>query len=196
MQVISYLFLQLLTAVLTALFGVYWGSSSHDTVTVKAPGLEKVVEECLLDGLEARMRFELRLCRRYAIWFDSCSDSRAENHTLSFDTITESYRVVSDRFGDASAPVAVGIPSKTEAMSTALTVEGVAVKFLAREDENLANDPAAYIQVRSTFSCKGSVNRTLARLSQIFTLGIVNAVEATTDWYDFEIASGVATLPS
>jgi hypothetical protein len=196
MQVIVHLFLQLLTALVTALFGVYWGSTSHDTVTVKAPGLEKVVEECLLDGLEARMRFEIRLCRRYAIWFDSCSDSRAENHTISFDTITESYRVVSDRFGDASAPVAVGIPSKAEAMSSALTVEGVAVTFLARGDEKFAQDPAAYIQVRGTFSCKGSVNRTLARLSQIFTLGIVNAVEATTDWYDFEIASGVATLPS
>jgi hypothetical protein len=81
-------------------------------------------------------------------------------------------------------------------MGTALTVEGVPVIFLASGDEKLANDPAAYIQVRGTFSCKGSVNRTLARLSQLFTLGIVNAVETTTDWYDFEIASGVATLPS
>ena len=196
MQVVSHMFLQLLAAAVTALFGVYWGSTSHDTVTVKAPGLEKMVQECLFDGLEARVRFELRLCSRYAIWFDSCSDSRVENHTVSFDTITESYRVVSDRFGDEYAPVAVGIPSKAEAMGTALTVEGVPVIFLASGDEKLANDPAAYIQVRGTFSCKGSVNRTLARLSQLFTLGFVNAVETTTDWYDFEIASGVATLPS
>lgn len=188
-------FTALLAVILTGMFGAYWGNASREDITIKAPGFEQSIKECLGDGLEARIRFDIRLCRHYGVWFDGCAQERAEHHTISFDEITESYRVVSDRFGDESSPVAVGIPSKQEAISTTLTVEGVTVSFLARGNAKLSADPRAYIQVRGTFSCKGSVNRTLARLSQIFTLGMVNTMETTSDWYDFDVSSGVVNLP-
>lgn len=188
-------FLALIALVVTGMFGAYWGSAAREDITIKASGFERSIQECLADNLEARIRFDIRLCRHYGVWFDRCTQERAEHHIISFDEITESFRVVSDRFGDATSPVAVGIPSKQEAISTVLTIEGVTISFLARGDATLAADPRAYIQVRGTFSCKGSVNRTLARLSQIFTLGIVNTMETTSEWYDFDVSSGVVNLP-
>jgi hypothetical protein len=167
-------------------FVVNWSRSGQGAITIRATGLEESVDECLESARQAKIRFEMRMCRRNRAWFDSCAEARSELHTIEFDSISESYRVVSDRYRDDTEPVAVGIPSRNEAVRTVTTVESLSLDFLARGDTRLAEDPDTYIQVRTTFSCKGAVNRTFARLSQILTLGLVNVVESESPWTDFD----------
>jgi hypothetical protein len=175
-------------------FSAHWGSNEKTGVTIQCSRFEAETQECLDAFLEARIKYEIRMCRRRSMWFDPCEEARQETHTIVFDSITDSYRVVSDRYGDDSAPIAVGVPSRKEATSATLGLENVPLSFLVRGNQTLLMDPQAYIQVRGTFSCKGIGNRTLSSISQIITLGLVGSSDIVSDWVDFELARGVSDV--
>lgn len=166
---------------------VHWNEMGRHTVTIRAEELEQDVKTCLDSARQAKVRFDMRLCHRNPAWFDSCTMTRSEIHAIEFDPISESFRVISDRYGDDNEPTAVGIPAVAEAIRSATALEEVPLEYLAGEEKRLVNDSAAYLQVRTSFSCRGAVNRTVARLSQVLTLGLVNVVESTTPWGDFDI---------
>jgi len=168
-------------------FQVHWVDSSKTSVSIRAVGVEEEVAECLEAGREAKLRFEMRLCRKRSSWLDACAEERTEHHAVSFDSITESYKVVSDRLGDEVDPVAVEIPSRTDAIVATVTAENLPLSFLVRDEENLLSHDKAYLQARTVLACKGSVNRTVGHLSQILTLGIINVVEADSGWMDFSV---------
>jgi hypothetical protein len=168
-------------------FQVHWVDSSKTSVSIRAVGVEEEVAECLEAGREAKLRFEMRLCRKRSSWLDACAEERTEHHAVSFDSITESYKVVSDRLGDEVDPVAVEIPSRTDAIVATVTAENLPLSFLVRDEENLLSHDKAYLQARTVLACKGSVNRTVGNLSQILTLGIINVVEADSGWMDFSV---------
>jgi Domain of unknown function (DUF4390) len=178
--------------ILVALFGmastyfqVVWVDSSHTAVTIRAPGAEQEVTECLEGGREAKLRFQVRLCRKRRSWLDACANERTQHHSISYDSVTETYKVVKDRLGDDADPVAVGLPSREEAIKAVLTAENVPLSFLARDEDELLGHERGYLQARSVFICKGSMNRTLAQFSQILTFGLLNVVESDSGWLDF-----------
>jgi hypothetical protein len=182
------------TGILLALFAtgstffqVHWVDSSMTSVTIRATGVEGEMDECLEAGREAKLRFEMRLCRKRSSWLDSCAEERTQHHSVSFDSITESYKVLTDRLGDDLDPVSVEVPSRTDAISAAVTAKSLPLSFLARDERDLLNHDRAYLQARAVFACKGSVNRTVAQLSQILTFGIVNVVESDSGWMDFSV---------
>lgn len=166
-------------------FQVLWVDSSHSAVNIRASGVEAELEECLESGREAKVRFQFRLCRKRRSWLDACGEERTQHNAISYDSITESYRVVTDRLGDDIDPVAVGIPARKDAISAAVTAENVQLSLLAGDRAELVGHERGYLQARAIFICKGSVNRTLAQLSQILTFGIVNVVETDSGWLDF-----------
>ncbi len=166
---------------------VQWATPDHQSVSIHVPGLVGDVDECLAEGRQARIRLEIRLCRKRSAWLDHCEYARSELHTVEFDGITESYRVVSDRFGDVSEATAVGLPVRNDAVEQVLHSESVPLAFLAREAPRLMSDPGAYISVRTIFRCKGASSRTFAHLSMFLSLGLVNTVESTSDWNDFPL---------
>lgn len=177
-------------AILTVVIGlvqVNWASPGKAAISIAAPQRQPEILECLSSSLQARLRFDVRLCHRRSGWFDGCEESRSELHTVQFDEITESYRVVSDRFGDDLEPVAVGIPARSEAIKVATSLQDLPLTFLARDEQQLLDQQDTYIQVRTIFVCRGEVNRTLAHLSRIITLGLVNVVEDSSGWSDFEL---------
>jgi hypothetical protein len=177
-------------AILTVVIGlvqVNWASPEKAAISIAAPERQPEILECLSSALQARVRFDVRLCHRRSGWFDGCEESRSELHTVQFDEITESYRVVSDRFGDDLEPVAVGIPARSEAIKVATSLQDLPLTFLARDEQQLLDQQDTYIQVRTIFVCRGEVNRTLAHLSRIITLGLVNVVEDSSGWSDFEL---------
>ena len=94
---------------------------------------------------------------------------------------------MSDRLGDEVDPVAVEIPTRTDAIIATVTADNLPLSFLARDEENFLSHDKAYLQARTVFACKGSVNRTVAHLSQILTLGIINVVESDSGWMDFSV---------
>ena len=168
-------------------FQVHWVDSSRTSVSIRAVGVEEEIAECLESGREAKLRFEMRLCRKRRSWLDACAEERTEHHAVSFDSITESYKVVSDRLGDEVDPVAVEIPSRTDAIVATVTAENLPLAFLVRDEEDLLSHDKAYLQARTVLACKGSVNRTVVHLSQILTLGIINVVESDSGWMDFSV---------
>ena len=168
-------------------FQVHWVDSTQQAVSVRATGVEGEVEECLDNGREVKLRFELRLCRKRGSWLDACAEQRTQHHAVSYDSITESYKVVTDRLGDDEDPVAVGMPSRSDAVAATVTAENIPLSFLARDETELLRHERAYLQARAVFACKGSVNRTVAQLSQIVTFGLVNVVESDSGWMDFPV---------
>ena len=171
----------------SAYFQVHWVDSTQQAVTVRAAGVEREVEECLDSGREVKLRFELRLCRRRGSWLDACAEQRTQHHAVSYDSITESYKVVTDRLGDDADPVAVGMPSRSDAIAATVKAEDIPLSFLARDEAGLLSHERTYLQARAVFACKGSVNRTVAQLSQILTFGLINVVESDSGWMDFPV---------
>jgi hypothetical protein len=181
-------FVVLVSALTLPPIEVRWSEpAKRDAITIRGHEVVEDVLGCLDRSKQARVRFEARLCSRQSVWFDSCELLRSELHTVEFDSITESYRVVTDRYGDEQDRLAVGIPLLREAIRATTTVESLSLSFLARDARDLLNSQDTYLQVRTVFSCKGAVNRTFARLSQVVTLGIVNVIESTSDWSDFDL---------
>jgi hypothetical protein len=170
-------------------FQVHWVDSSMRAVTIRAKGVEEEINDCLEAGREVKLRFEMRMCRKRSSWLDACAAERTMHHSVSFDSITESYKVVTDRLGDDVDPVSVEIPSRKDSIVATVTAENVPLSFLARDETGLLHHDRAYLQARTVFVCKGSVNRTVAHLSQILTFGIVNVVESESGWMDFSVHS-------
>ena len=180
-------FLVAFLALGSTFFQVHWVDSSMTSVSIRATGVEEEMAECLEAGREAKLRFEMRLCRKRSSWLDACAQERTQHHSVTFDSITESYKVVSDRLGDEVDPVAVEIPSQKDAIAATVTAENLPLSFLVRDEDILLSHERAYLQARTVFACKGSVNRTIAHLSQILTFGIVNVVESDSGWMDFSV---------
>ncbi len=174
-------------------FHVVWTDANRSAVSIRAEGLVPEVEECLDSGRDAKVRFEVRLCRKRSSWFDACATERSELHTVSYDMITETYRVKSDRHGDESDPATFGAPSRKAAVDSAVTTSDFSMDFLARDDEKLLKDERPYLQARTVFVCKGSVNRTFNTLSQIVTFGLVNVTESDSGWGDFPVSTSISS---
>ncbi len=170
-----------------AMLQVRWTSPAQKGLTIEAPDREKQVIECLAASMQARIRFEVRVCRRRSGWLDHCEEARSELHTAQFDEVTESYRVVADRFGDEAEAVAVGVPTRSEAVEAVRTLNELPVEFLIREEQDILTNPKSYLQVRTIFVCRGAGSRTFAHLSRILTLGLVNNVEDRSEWFDFTL---------
>ena len=182
----------LVAALTPAFFGVHWTSLQHHALTVKGYGFEQGVTDCLDSSREAKIRYEMKLCRRRTGWFDTCVQPRVENHSIAFDSITESFRVVADRHGDEAGPITVGIPSRAEAVAAMITVEEIPLTLLSRDQTSFLSEGRRYVQVRGVLSCKGRVNRMIAGFSQILTLGLLDLNESHSGWFDFDLDGGVA----
>jgi hypothetical protein len=179
----------------SAIIGVRWSTPAQHGITIEAPARESDIVACLETSQQARLRFEVRVCRRRSGWLDYCEESRSELHTAQFDEVLESYRVVSDRFGDDREPTAVGVPSRTEAVRLARTLQNIPLSFLVRDEPDILNNPNAYLQVRTVFICRGGSSRPIAHLSRVLTLGIVNNVEDRSEWEDFTLTSHTGITP-
>ena len=178
-----------LLAMGSSFFHVHWVDPSMTAVTIRATGVEQEMDNCLEAGREVKLRFETRLCRKRSSWLDACAEARTVHHSVIFDSITESYKVLTDRLGDDVDPVAVEIPSRRDAIVATVTAENLPLSFLARDERELLSHERAYLQARAVFVCKGSVNRTVAHLSRILSFGIVNVVESDSGWMDFAVRS-------
>jgi hypothetical protein len=166
---------------------VHWSSRERQAVTLRALDLEERLLECLESSRQAKVRFEMQLCRKRVGWFDACSDTHPLVQTIEFDAITESYKIVTDRWRDEEEPITVGIPARAEALRTVSSIEGVLVSELAEGDIKLMASDQAYIRARTVYSCRGGTSRTLAGLSQILTFGLLNVVESDSPWIDFDM---------
>lgn len=175
-----------------ALVDVRWHHGDREAgerqgIDITAPDRRGEVVRCLDESLKARLRFEARICKRRSGWFDYCRDARFEAHTVTYDELTESYRVVLDRFDDKQEPIALEIANKDEAVVLVTTVEDLRLTFLAGSEGELLENRDSYLQVRTVFTCRGNSSRPFAHISRFLTLGLLNTVEDRSDWADLNL---------
>ena len=174
-------------AVAIASVDLRWTDSHRKTIAIIARDREAEILNCLESSLKARLRFEVRICRKRIGWTDHCEEARSELHTATFDEVTESYRVVSDRFDDTQEPVAVGVPTRSDAIRLVTTLDSLPLSFLIRDEPEILAHANPYLQVRTIFMCRGNASRPFTHLSRILTLGLLNNVENRSDWSDFNL---------
>lgn len=177
-----------LLAVLS-LIDVRWSTRAQESVRISAPERNEDVQECLVNSLQAKLRFEVRLCRKRSGWMDYCKDSRSELHTVTYDEVTESYRFVSDRLNDGQDPIAIEVPDRKDAIQFATTIEALPIQFLTHSDSDMGQHPGAYLQIRTIFKCRGNSSRPFAHISRFLTFGLLNIVEDRSEWRDFILHS-------
>jgi hypothetical protein len=185
-RVTAFLLLPFL-AVTIPLVDVQWTTPAQQAVNIIAQHRGPEILECLEGALKAKLRFEVRVCRRRSGWIDFCEEPRSELHTVTYEEVTESYRVVSDRLNDEQEPIALEISSRSEAVRLATTLENLPLSFLTREEPEMLSHARAYLQVRTVFTCRGNSSRPFTHISRIVTFGLLNNVEDRSDWYDFAL---------
>jgi hypothetical protein len=174
-----------------SLVEVRWTTPAQNAIQVAVPDRAAGVQGCLEDSLKARLRFEVRVCRKRSGWVDRCEEPRAELHTVTYDEVTESYRVVSDRLDDEQEPIAIEVPSRAEAVRLVTTLENLPLKFLTPLEPELLNHAGAYVQIRTVFTCRGNSSRPFTHISRILTFGLLNNVEDRSSWEDFALHDSV-----
>lgn len=174
-----------------ALVDMRWSTPAKESLNITSPDRAGVVLECLEEGRKAKLRFEVRLCRRRSGWVDFCEEPRSELHTVTYDEVTESYRVVSDRLNDEQEPIALEITSRPEAIRMVTSLTNLPLGFLIRDEPDLVNHPGAYLQVRTAFTCRGNSSRPFAHISRILTFGLLNTIEDRSPWEDFSLSQTV-----
>lgn len=174
-----------------ALVDVTWHTQQQKGINIKAQHRGPEILDCLSEELKAKLRFEFRLCRRRSGWVDFCEESRSELHTVTYDEVTESYRVVSDRLDDEQEPISIEVPARPEAVRLVTTVDNLPLSFLTRDEPDITEHAKSYVQIRTVFTCRGNSSRPFAHISRIFTLGLLNNVEDRSEWEDFVLHSQV-----
>lgn len=166
---------------------VSWSNAEHTAVRVEVVPRDEFVTQCLNAGLEVRVRYELRMCRRRVLWADSCEERRVQIQTMQFDPIREGYRVSTDRLGDTSSPKVSVVPEQVAAMSLAFRIPELLLADLGFSADQFPADRTPFFGVRAVADCKGDYNETLARISSFLTLGLIDFGSSDSGWVDFRI---------
>lgn len=144
-------------------------------------------KHCLQAGLELRYRYTLQLCKRRSYWLDSCSPTYLLIQEAQYSPISESYSVSADRIGDITEPHIYSFRSRDEALERLAHIENFEITNLAPEASTLLQDPRRYVSSRVEVSCKGEYNKTLARISYILSLGLIDLVSYDSGWRDLHL---------
>jgi hypothetical protein len=166
---------------------VKWSSPRFEALRVQVRAADGLLDKCVKGGLAMEYRYEVRLCRRLPVWFDACAKSWRERRQLSYDAISSSYHVESDRYGDEESPEVRYFSSFDEARKALAAVEQVPVSVLAGGRDEYLSETRSYVGVRVYSECKGDTNRTVARISSILTLGLLRLSGFDTGWVDFKM---------
>lgn len=148
---------------------VKWASDARDAVRIAVQGQDEFFTQCTRSGFEARMRFEIALCRRRQGWFDRCSDTFTEVHGLRYDAVADAYALTRDRWGDAVPPEAETLTDRESALEAVASIQVEPLRPLGWS----ADGRRYYLELRAVADCKGEYNELLARIPYLLTLGLV-----------------------
>jgi hypothetical protein len=148
---------------------VKWANDTRDAVRIVVDGEEEFFTQCIRSGFEARMRFEVGVCRRREGWFDRCSETFTEVHALRYDAVADAYLLTRDRWGDAAPPTEETVGDAENALRG---LAEIGPEPLAQHGW-AADGRRYYIKLRAVADCKGEYNELLARIPYLLTLGLV-----------------------
>lgn len=170
---------------------VNWKDKTWDALVFRVEGLNDSIQSCLENGRDGRLKLQYKMCVRKAMWFDNCTDPYLEYHDIQYDPITEGYNVIKDRISDEEEPVSVALPSRSEAISDFVTVKDLPMSLFKSPLDIFERSGSTYISIGGSYSCKGSVSRTWARISSVLTLGMRETGRTEISWSDFDVSRPV-----
>lgn len=166
---------------------VTWSNSETKSVRVAVTGEDEVVKQCLRSGLKVRYRFELQLCRDRVAWFDRCVDEKTLLQQVEYDPISETYKVEIDQIGDGQIARTLQVRTIHAALRTVSSLRDLALITLGKDSEKIMQSKSAYLSVRVHSDCKGDYNETIARISNLLSLGLINLAGFDSGWVDFRL---------
>lgn len=166
---------------------VNWATPAHDQINISVDGYDELRKECVKSGFQVRYRFELQLCRPRTLWLDSCHNRRLVTHAIEYDPVGDSYKVVSDLFGDQAEPTAWEGSSEAEALAQLTRVKAFPLAFLGGASDQAAQ---SYVTVRVLSECKGEYDPIMSKLSYFLSLGLIRISGFDSGWIHFDLGSG------
>ena len=162
-----------------------WVGGEHQQVSIALEAVDPEWRKCVENGLEARYRLEIRICRLRDVWGEHCLPTLVETRSLIKDPLTSTYRVTSDLLYDKEEPEKQSIETFNEAIASMTTPHLVSIADLTAAEPDVLSAKRVQISARVISSCRGEVNPMLRRLSQFLTLGIIDLQDKTSSWTDF-----------
>jgi hypothetical protein len=159
---------------------VKWDNPERTSVMIEVTKHDAGMEECRQSGAEVYYRYESEICVRRKSWGENCKKVLVNTRTLSVDPISETYSVVSDRWGDDVPAEKHSYTEYSQALVGLSQVPAVPI------DLDEAERRRQFMNVRVRFICKGQSSALLTRLSQIITLGIAPAEGIDSGWQEFD----------
>lgn len=159
---------------------VKWDNPERSSVLIEVTKHDARMEECRQSGAEVYYRYESEICIRRKSWGENCKKVLINTRTLSVDPISETYSVVSDRWGDDVPAEKNSYTEFSEALVALSRVHSVPIDLDETERRR------QFMNVRVRFICKGQSSALLTRLSQIVTLGIAPAEGIDSGWQEFD----------
>ncbi len=151
-------------------------------LSIEVTGKDSIVKECLDNGQEIRYRFEIKVCDAKYFW-GNCSKTMVETHFLSWNPISNSYQIITDRHRDQKLPEGQTFEHREQALIALRTMEDFNLEFFKKA--NLT--PTSYLQARGFSECRGEYSKTFSELSYYLTLGFLRLSGFSTGWKNFPL---------
>jgi len=166
---------------------VNWTSDPERDIVVRVHHDDPLVRQCIRSGLELRYNYQLQLCKKRAIWFDSCAEMKTIQKTAQFNPINGSYRMSSHVRGEEVPPEVRIVDEFDLALSELSKIARLPVSSLAGGRSDLKKSSRSYLSTRVLSECRGKYNRTLANLGYYLTLGLLKVDGFDTGWQHFSL---------
>lgn len=156
-------------------------------VRLAVQGRDEAMVRCVEAGLELRYRYDVELCRKRSWWFDSCADVKSEIATIRYEPVSDVYVVRRDLLGDGAEPSVARFMSAADAFDDGRVSNPISYSFLADGKEKLKKAERRYVRARGTSRCNEERDRTLSRVTQGLTFGLVKRHQFDSDWQEKKI---------
>lgn len=144
---------------------------------------DKEIANCIANGVRARIKSEIKLCKSEGFWSDDCNNSVFTNGIVNFDPIIGNYTVSRDILGD-KVPPAEATFSKIEDVISAFFVSlPISPQTLKKQmSDTTSIGKGSFLKVRTIAYCKSNYNKTLDRITALLTLGIFRLPRYDSGW--------------
>ena len=153
---------------------------------VKLTGEDPLFAQCLNSGLNLQYQYELKLCRRRSLWFDSCNKTRKAIFRLHLDSATGMYSFVGDLLGDQLQPEKDQFDSEDAAKGRIRAIIRYPMELLTGQVEEVDLNNT-YLSVKVLSDCYGKRGQLASNISRVLTLGLVQVQGFDTGWIDFTL---------
>ena len=157
----------------------------NESLSIKIVGRDELLGQCIKSGFVLKYNFEAQLCSKRLLWFDHCEEKRLIRHALSYDSITDRYRLDTEYVGHYQSKDSEYYDSLPEAQRALAQLKELPLEYVVPKSSASLYDENAYFDVKVTSECSEGKVHILQDLSYILTLGMYRVTGFDTGWISF-----------